>query len=330
MVVVILGRTADRGIGIAAPRPRIAQPTREDHRLGLRHLVVAKHAAQRGECRFLHLLVAQLAVVSHRRVAVGEAQQDRPAGFLGVGDERVERAAPVGRLGQTAEPLRVLRPEDMREAEIDLGQDAGAVAQTADGLLLRHWRRRIDPEAAVAQQPDRQRDDGALGIDSLAALQGYAHTLVVPGERRRGRVEANIEPACRVVDQPVKATLGLGVAVEPFSREPFLGRELVPDGTVHALAHLDIGRDHQPVDFRQPPGAQQRFDGILDRDRARPAHVRQELALPARKGDRGVEGGRAHEGLAPLGRARRRRGALVDQEPVGLRADQLDAELAAP
>ena len=128
----------------------------------------------------------------------------------------------------------------------------------------------------------------------------------------------------------LNSALRLGVAVETFGRKPFLGRELIPHRAVHALAAFDEGGDHETVDLGQPACTQQRLDRILDRNRARPPDVRQELALPAREGDRGIERRHAHERLAPLGGARPRRGALVDDQAIRLRADQPDAELVAP
>ena len=61
MRLAILGRAADARVGIAAARPRIAQPARKDHRLRLGN-VIAEHLAQRGHRHFLHFGIARRAV----------------------------------------------------------------------------------------------------------------------------------------------------------------------------------------------------------------------------------------------------------------------------
>ena len=127
-----------------------------------------------------------------------------------------------------------------------------------------------------------------------------------------------------------EAAFGLGVALEPFGRPPLLRRDRVVRRALHALAAFDEGRDHQPVDLRQPGRMQQRIDRFLDRDRARPLRQGHRLALPARPRHRGVERRAAQDRALALAFAGLDRRALVDQQAVALRLDQRDAELVAP
>ena len=128
----------------------------------------------------------------------------------------------------------------------------------------------------------------------------------------------------------MKATLRLAVALEALGREPFLGGDRVVGCALHAFAHLHERRHHQLIDLGQPRRAQQRVDRLLDRDRARSPAAGHRLALPARPFDRRLERGAAEDGAAPLALARLRRGTVVDQQPIALRFDQRDAQLAAP
>ena len=87
-----------------------------------------------------------------------------------------------------------------------------------------------------------------------------------------------------------KPPLRLGVALQPFRREPLLGRDGLVGRALHAFAHLDEGADDQLVDLGQPRRVQQRIDRLLDRDRARAPDARHRLAAPARPFDGGLEG----------------------------------------
>src|SRR5438067_11325905 len=92
----------------------------------------------------------------------------------------VEGAPLIRTVGQAPKPLGPLRPEALREAEIDLAQDAGAVADAADRLLLVERRQRIERRQAGAQQTDRHGDDRTIGLDLLAAFQDRGDAAVVP------------------------------------------------------------------------------------------------------------------------------------------------------
>ena len=265
-----------------------------------------------------------------RGPAVAEAEQDRQAGLLLVAHPGVEGAAPVGRVGQPAKPFRLLGPEAPRKAQVDLAENAAAVAQPVERGALRLWRHRVEDRQAGAQQAHRDGDHRPVRLDPLAALQHRGDASAGPDDALDDNTVANVELLRRIVDQRAEAPLGLGVAVEALGREPFLRRDLVPRRTLHALAHLDEGRHHQLVDLRQPPGTQQRFDRLFHGDRARPVHTGHRLALPTRPFDRSLEGHAPHHRAAALALARRRRRALVDQQSLTLVFDQLDAELLAP
>ena len=172
--------------------------------------------------------------------------------------------------------------------------------------------------------------EGAVGLDLLAARQDRRHAGVAPDDALHGGVEADRHVLRGILEQRAKAAPGLGVALQPFGRKPLLGRDRLVGRALHAFAHLDEGADDQLVDLGQPRRMQQRIDRLLDRDRARPPDAGHRLALPARPFDGRLEGHAPQHGAAALALARRRRRAVVDQQPVALRFDEADAELAAP
>ena len=320
---------ADAGIGIATARPWIGEPARKSHRLGLGY-IVAEHDPERLHRQGRHFRVGSVAVEVDRRLPVGEAQQDGQSGLLLVAHPGIEGAPMLGRIGQAAEPFRLLGPEAPRKAQVDLAEDTAAISQTAKRFLLRLRRHRIENRQAGAQQADRHGEHRPLRFDALATLKDRGHAGPGPDDALDRHAVADIHPPRGIVDQGPETAPGLGVAVESLGWEPFLRRHLVPGRALHAFAHLDEGGDDEPVDLGQPPGTQQRLDRLPHRDRARAVHADHRLALPARPFDRGLEGHATHHGAAALPLARRRRRTLVDQQAFALRLDQVDAELAAP
>ncbi len=320
---------ADAGIGIATARPRVAQPAREGHGLGFGN-VITEHRPQRGHRDLHDISVGRVAIEANGGIAVGEAQQDRQARLLLVVHPCVEGAALLRRIRQPAEPFRLLRPEALRKAQVDLAEDAGAVTQPADRNPLRFGRRRIEYRQTCTQQADRNGHDRAIRFEPLAALEMDGHALPGPHDALGRHAVTDRKPARSIVDQRVKAAFGLGVTVEAFGREPFLGGHRFPRRALHALAHLDEGRHDQPVDLWQPGSAEQRLYGFTHRDRARTAHAGHRLALPGRPLDGSLESDASLDGTPTLAFAGRRRGTLVDQEALAMRFDQRDAELVAP
>ena len=227
MVVAILGRAADRRVGIAAARPRIAQPARKERRPPARARRCRTSCAATPSATLLHLVIVAVAVEAQRRCAplAKLSRIGSPVSLLRGDTQVLKVPRRSGASGRRPNHFGCVRPEAVRKAQIDLAQDARAIADAADRLLLLGRRQRIERRHAGAQQADAARRSRRGRPRSSRRLAGSPSTPAsLQTTRSTGAPRRTSSPRAASSISATKPPLRLGVALEPFGRQPFLRR----------------------------------------------------------------------------------------------------------